>query len=59
LTLLDREQEQMVREHLANIEGFAMLAKDVFVIDYRDFQRYGNYQEQVQQRIMRNFPVFQ
>jgi hypothetical protein len=56
LTLLDREQEKMVREHLANIEGFAMLADDVSVIDYGDFQRYGDYRAQVQRRITRNFP---
>jgi hypothetical protein len=56
LTLLDREQEQMVRQHLANIEGFATIANDVDVIDYQNFQRYGNYQEQVRVRIARNFP---
>ena len=56
LTLLDRDQEGMVREHLANIEGFARLSDDVSVIDYADFQRYGDYRAQVQLRITRNFP---
>ncbi len=56
LTMLDSEQERMVREHLANIQGFAAIAKDVECIDYQKFQRYGNYQEQVQIRIARNFP---
>jgi hypothetical protein len=56
LTMLDVEQERMVREHLANIEGFAMLANDVSAIDYGDFQRYGDYRAQVQKRIARNFP---
>lgn len=56
LTLLDDDQMLMVNRHLDNIRGFSLIAKEVQAIDYRDFQRYGNYQEQVRQRILKNFP---
>ena len=55
VTLLTTRQEEMVFQHLANISGFDHLLDNVSEVNYCDFQFFGNYREQVQIRINRNF----
>ncbi len=55
VTILTTEQERMVSQHLANIPGFNQLLANVTEVNYCDFQFFGNYREQVQVRIDKNF----
>ena len=55
VTELTEAQEEMVVQHLDNITGFDDLLKSVDEVNYCDFQYFGNYREQVQIRIDRNF----
>jgi hypothetical protein len=47
---LDRESEDMVEKHLSSNRDFVGLTKQVHLVDYADYQSFGNYFEHTKQR---------
>lgn len=54
---LTGDQGSGLMHHLALIPGFSRLCGQVLWIDFRDFQYYGNYCDQVRERFRRHFDV--
>lgn len=56
VTRLNREQVEIVENHLGLMPEFALATGDVTEVDMSSFQRYGNYRAEVINRFKRHFP---
>jgi hypothetical protein len=52
---INNEQFQNLKQHLEEIDLFKRYREEVIVIDYSEFQRFGNYQKTCRDRYLKYF----
>jgi hypothetical protein len=57
ITGLSSEQADMLQKHQELLAGIQGLAREAGIVDYKNYQRYGDYAASVQVRISRNYPA--
>ena len=57
ITGLDPEQAEILERHQGLISGIENLAREVGTVDFKEYQRYGDYAASVMIRVNRNYPA--